>query len=218
MGRDHAADAKADRSAGPETDCEREAPRFTLMLRAGKLVGENTEFLCILRDVSATGMRVKLFHPLPPLDRFEIELLGGERYTLLPIWEEGGHAGFRFGEAPVEVDALLAAINAQGRRRQVRLQVEAPALVHVDGVAFPAHIENISQHGARITCATFLALGQRLRLEGQGVPPRTATVSWRRDGAYGLVLEETFRLEELAQLNARLQESRLPAVAAGGGA
>lgn len=187
---------------------QRTAPRFALMLRAGKLVGDSCEFLCVLRDVSASGLRVRLFHPLPELEQFEVELMGGERYTLIPVWEEGSHAGFRFAEGTVDIDKLLAEVNSQSRRRQVRLQLGLPALIVAEGVTFAAHLDNLSQHGARIECDAFLALGQRVRLEVQGMPSRTAKISWRREGAYGLVLEETFRLEELAHLNERLQLER----------
>ena len=43
----------------------RGAQRFTLLIRTAKLVSETGEFLCIIRDVSATGLRLRLFHDLP---------------------------------------------------------------------------------------------------------------------------------------------------------
>ena len=52
----------------------RTEPRISLMLRAAKLAGSKGEFLCILRDVSATGLKARLFHPLPSDSPFTIEL------------------------------------------------------------------------------------------------------------------------------------------------
>jgi len=38
----------------------RAAPRFTLLIRAAKLIADGREFLCIIRDASATGLKPKL--------------------------------------------------------------------------------------------------------------------------------------------------------------
>ena len=62
-----------------EQDCasaaaeQRAAQRYALMLRAGKLVCDGQEFLCILRDASATGFKARLFHNLPKGAAYELQ-------------------------------------------------------------------------------------------------------------------------------------------------
>ena len=38
---------------------QRAAPRFTLLIRAAKLVSAQGEFVCVIRDVSETGVSVR---------------------------------------------------------------------------------------------------------------------------------------------------------------
>ena len=61
---------------------QRCAPRFTLLIRAAKLVGPDCEYLCVVRDASETGVSVRLFHPLPPEVPFTLELQNGDRHVL----------------------------------------------------------------------------------------------------------------------------------------
>jgi hypothetical protein len=58
----------------------RRAPRFTLLVRAAKLIADGREYLCVLRDASATGVKVRVFHPLPAYQTIELETGNGERY------------------------------------------------------------------------------------------------------------------------------------------
>ncbi|MFN9375472.1 MAG: PilZ domain-containing protein, partial [Novosphingobium sp.] len=73
----------------------RAAPCISLMLRAAKLVRPAGEFLCILRDVSATGLKARLFHALPQDGPLALELGTGERHPIEPVWERDRHVGFR---------------------------------------------------------------------------------------------------------------------------
>jgi hypothetical protein len=57
-----------------------------------------------------------------------------------------------------------------------------------------------------------LAIRQKVKLTGEGLPPIIANVCWRSSSAYGLVFQQVFTFEELALLAARLQLSGQPAV------
>lgn len=181
----------------------RTAPRFSLLIRTAKLVGPTGEYLCVVRDVSATGLKVRTFHALPAARELILEMPNGDRYPVERVWESADHAGFRFAEA-VPVEYLLQD-EGQYRKRPLRLRMDLPALVVAGGVAAPATVRDLSQQGARIECAAFLAIDQQVRLEIAGVPQVYAKVRWRRPPAAGLVFEQTFRLEEFARLAAALQ-------------
>src|SRR5687768_10469588 len=79
----------------PELE-QRAEPRFTLLIRTAKLVSASGEYLCVVRDVSREGIKVRTFHPLPDGEDFAIELASGERYRIEKIWEEDDVTGFRF--------------------------------------------------------------------------------------------------------------------------
>ncbi len=188
----------------PRVEDLRAAPRFTLLLRAAKLVCAAGEFLCVLRDASATGLKAKVFHKLPECDGFELELGNGDRHPVELVWERDDHAGFRFAAGEIDVHSLMEERSAYPKR-QLRLQIEHPAQIVVDGVARVATMHNISQNGAMVEISPPLAIGQQVRLEVDTLPLLHARVRWRRGNNHGLVIQEGFRLDELAQAIARLQ-------------
>ena len=190
----------------------RGAQRFTLLIRTAKLVGASGEFLCIIRDVSATGVRLRLFHQLPADDRIALELTNGEVYFVERVWERDSHAGFRFA-APIDVEGFIAEVSPYPRR-QPRLRVQFPAVLSAEGQASVATVRDLSPQGARIETTRFLAIGQRIKLEGDGFPATLAKVCWRSGPDYGLVFEQVFTLEGLAVLAADLQSAASSQIAA----
>ena len=182
----------------------RAAPRISLMLRAAKLVSPGGEFLCILRDVSATGLKARLFHSLPPEGPFALELSSGARHGIEPVWERDRHAGFRFLAPPIDLAALVEE-SGQFPKRQLRLAVDYPVTLASRQAEFPARLLNLSQHGALVTLDEPLALRQPVELRGGLFPLRHARVRWRQGAAHGLVFIEGFLLDELALLVGKLQ-------------
>lgn len=180
----------------------RSAPRFTLLLRTAKLIGVAGEYLCVVRDVSSTGISVRTFHPLPS-GHLVLELPNGDRHALEKVWEKDGAAGFRFAG---EVD-VARLIEGKGRfpKRGVRLHVELAATLTTLGATHDAVVRNLSQQGARIDTRSRLALDQRLQLELKGLPSIRAVVRWRKEDEYGLAFVDTFQFAELARLAALLQ-------------
>ncbi|WP_324761533.1 PilZ domain-containing protein [Porphyrobacter sp. TH134] len=96
--------ARLDPAPGtPESD-QRAAPRFTLLIRAAKLVSAQGEFVCVIRDVSETGVSVRLFHALPGCKDFALHMPAGAVYEITAMWQRNnrpvakvGIRGFPFG-------------------------------------------------------------------------------------------------------------------------
>lgn len=188
---------------GQNHDDQRGAKRLTLLLRTAKLVCEAGEFVCIIHDVSATGVRLRTFHPIP--DHGEVALVQGNGavHFLDRVWHKGDYAGFRFA-VPVEV-AEFVSEPSPWPRRQLRINLERPALIMAQGGVHTAGIVNLSQQGACVATDRYLALGQRLRLEAQGMPSRMGCVQWRRLPHYGLVFDQSMALPDFACMVGELQ-------------
>lgn len=190
----------------------RSAERFTLMLRVAKLVSSHGEYACVIRDVSVTGVRLRLFHPLPAERHLVLTLANGESYFLENVWESapqsakeaGREAGFRFS-APIDVTAFMTE-SSQFPKRQVRLALDVPAALAIRDVSSPALIRDLSQQGARIESERMLFVGQHLRLKAARLPQIFASVRWNNGSEYGLVFQNGFRLDELAQTIWALRE------------
>lgn len=190
---------------------ERAAPRFTLLIRAAKLIAPQGEFLCVIRDVSETGISLRGFHAMPAAGPLALELQTGERFGIEQVWSRGTEAGYRFLDA-VEIDRLVADAGAFPKRK-LRLAIAFPVRLGFLGREVDAEVINISQQGAMIRSATRLALAQPLRVISDILPEVRARVRWRRDasggGEYGLVFDDTFSLGQLALFAAGAQAPEL---------
>ena len=171
---------------GPSPSERRDAPRFSLMMmRAAKLLCESGEYIGIVRDVSATGTKVRLFHEPPPDTHLFLELANGERYAMERMWHRDGHAGFRFSSS-IDVAEFMEE-SGHKPRHPIRLRLQRQAYVMVKGRDSGAMLVNLSQHGACIETGRQLALCEQLRLEIEGLPPRIGHVQARDGFAHELV-------------------------------
>lgn len=186
-------------------DEQRVAPRFTLLIRTAKLISSSGEFLCVIRDASASGVSIRIFHPLPQGEQLTLELPNGDQHAIERVWEREGSAGFRFS-VPVDIDRLLQN-KSRYPKRPVRLKLQLPALISCHGTTAGVVIRNISQQGALVESPLRLAIDQRLRLEADHLPVIQASVRWRKGSDFGLVFDDTFQFGELAKLAANLQGS-----------
>jgi hypothetical protein len=187
----------------PQPTDEREEPRFTLLIRAAKLIAPQGEFICVIRDVSQTGVSLRGFHVLPVGSSLSLELRTGQRIALEPIWSRGYEAGFRFAQ-PVDVAALVAEAGSFPKR-QLRLNIPFRVELAMLGGRVRAQVLNLSQQGARIECDSLLAIEQPVRLCSGPLPEVRARVRWRSDREYGLAFDDTFSLSQLALFAAGAQ-------------
>lgn len=207
---DDSVEADFDQVEGIETEA-RAAPRFTLLIRAAKLVTSQGEFVCVIRDVSEIGVSVRMFHKLPHGNPLELHMPGGGVYELNTVWDRDNEAGFEFVHQ-VDVARL---INEAGSypKRGLRLGVHFPIKVSSLTNSSEAIVENLSQQGARFEVdgdpESKFSIDQNLRVEsldsGVELKEVRAKVRWRRDQMYGVVFDDTMSLRDFARLAARMQ-------------
>lgn len=176
----------------------RGAPRFALLLRVAKLVVDGCERFCVIRDASATGLKVRLFGPLSHPADMAVELANGDRHRVECMWNANDHAGLRFLE-PIALDRLLDEARGTGQRRHVRLRIAFDGMLHSGGEAIPVSFRDISQQGASFDSDKWLMLNELVKIETPVLPPIYAKVRWRDHPHYGVIFEQTFQLEDLAR-------------------
>lgn len=174
----------------------REKPRFALLMRSAKLVSPAGEFLCIIRDISETGVKLRLFHEFPADQPLALESGDGTRIAAECVWQRNGEAGFRFIE-PIDVMRFIAEAGPYPKR-PVRLRVYHEAIVVSQGIEIPVILRNLSREGARIDTDHRLALSEKLRIVSPALPELNATVCWRRQPAYGVVFRQVMTMEQLS--------------------
>ncbi len=183
---------------------QREATRYTLLIRAAKLVCDSGEFLCVIRDASETGISVRTFHRLPSATRMVVELQNGDRHELDLVWQKEDRAGFQF----IHQADISRIITSPSRftKRAIRLNLTAAAVIKTsDGRCEEVEIVDLSQQGAKIACECRFALDERVKISAKGLPETNAKVRWRKDGGCGLIFEDTYQFGDFARIAARLQ-------------
>lgn len=168
---------------------------FSLM-RTAKLVCQAGEYVCLLRDISSGGVRLRMFHEVPAETHVFLELASGEVHPLIRVWASGASAGFRFVRTVDPQEFLAAAGNCL--EREIRLRLSAPGTVFANGFTRPVVLRSLSQSSARIEADFYLALCQSLILSIDGVGERAGWVRWRRGRNYDITFETTVRLDQLA--------------------
>jgi hypothetical protein len=182
---------------------QRAASRYTPLIRTAKIRCATGEFLCVVSDVSNTGVSLRLFHPLPADTALELEMPNGESLPIEPVWETEGRGGFRFAE-DVDLHRLLQG-HGKWPKRPIRLNLEMPATLAGLTGRYEATIRNISLQGAQIECDARLAIDQRLRLSNHCLPEIVTKVRWRDGKLYGLIFDNTFQFADLARIAAAVQ-------------
>lgn len=164
--------------------------------RPAKLLCESGEYLCLLRDVSASGVRVGLFHRPPGAHHAFLELGNGEVFPMLRVREGERQACYRFARR-IEPGEILSEPTRHARR-DLRIRAHRPALVSAEGRARAVELRDMSQTGACFEADAYLALGQHLVLSLQSLPDMAGWVRWRRGNRFGVMFEQSLRLDELA--------------------
>lgn len=182
---------------------QRGAQRYTSMIRAAKLVCAQGEFVCVIRDVSRTGISVKTFHALPENHAMSLELQNGDTFELVLVRHDDNQASFRF-KTPITLERLLKE-DWNFPKRQLRLGILIPVQLMTLAGRSEAIISNLSQQGARLESETLFAIDQKVTIQTPTLPDIRATIRWRRDANYGCVFETNFALKEFAHLAATLQ-------------
>lgn len=188
-----------DLASGPE---RREAQRYASLIRAAKLLGEDGEFVCVIRDVSTSGISLRSFHRLPE-GLLTLTLQNGDAYSLELVRSNGSQASFTFVET-VDVERLIVE-TSKFPKRQLRINLAHSGEISAVAQRSTAVLTNLSQQGAQILCDARFAIEQPVWLKAPPLPDIRAKIRWRGTDSYGLAFDTTFTLREFAQLAARLQ-------------
>lgn len=178
-------------------DDRRGLPRFRTILIVAKLIVDGHERFCLIRDASTSGLKIKLFSPLPDHDRLAVELANGRQYQVRCVWSVGENAGLQFLD-PITLEYLLDYASDANRRRHMRLRIALTGMLRFGDKTAPVTLRDISQHGASIETERWLLIDELVKIETAIFPVIYAKVRWRNHPHYGVIFEETFRLEELA--------------------
>ena len=175
----------------------RGAPRFKTLMRTAKLIGLTGQFLAIIRDVSDTGLKLKLFHPVPE-DRMALELAEDTHFFVEKVWERGSEAGFRFS-SPIDVTTFLAKLSRKDEGR-IWLKTSIPGIIATGETRVLMTINSLSQQGAELKSDVLLSVDDPVVLSADGLPQIGGRIGLLCPSGYRVDFGNLIRLDELAQM------------------
>lgn len=162
------------------------------------------EELCLLRDISAEGLKAEVYIPLERGVSVDVELRTAHTVRGRIVWAANNEIGVAF-DAAIPAAAMLAhcSFEANGTSlRPPRLKVNLRGLLRIGAEARMASIGNISQAGLQIEAPETLRAGTLCSIALPGLPARAASVCWWREGHAGLMLTEPFDYPDFARWRA----------------
>jgi len=190
-------------SAKPAGD-RREGERHMTLYRVGSILIENRRELCLIKNISAGGMMIRVYCPIAQGTPLTIELKSGQPIRGEVNWAKDNHAGVAFEAAIDVIDILSASMNGP-RPRMPRIETDCVATLREGANVLRVRVCDISQGGAKIECGAPIAQGADIVISLPGLEPQRGIACWAESGFVGIALN---RLLPLGELVAWLQEQR----------
>ncbi len=179
----------------------RKEMRYTLILRVGLLEQDGRSSLCLIRNISSSGVQLKCY--TRPIADAKASIRVADELPLSGriVWMEGDTAGMTFDEE-LQASALLRVqqkLEPNRRRSTPRVNVSARACLRTGGHIYRAAVCDISSMGVRIKTKSPLAAGDRAIITLDALPSVESYVRWSEGDEAGLVFETPIPMQIIAQ-------------------
>ena len=195
----------------PRADDRRDSERHLTLFRVGSITVDGRRELCLIKNISAGGMMIRAYCPIPEGTSVAIELKSGQPVTGRASWVREQNVGVAFDQ-PIDVIEILSASSEGPRPRMPRIEVAAVATVRDGANIYRLPVSDISQGGLKLKGDPPLEHGSDLSVSLPGMETQAAALRWRQDGHLGISFN---RLIPLSALVAWLQDVREKLRAAG---
>lgn len=192
----------------PAAGERRDGERHLTLFRVGAMTVADRRELCLIKNISAGGMKVRPYCDLAVGDDLTIELKTGMVVPGQVAWVSDGNAGVTFRH-PVDVVEILSQSASGPRPRMPRIEVDCPGTVR-DGANFHRiKVRDVSQGGVKVECPSALPPGADLAVSLPGLATQAGVACWSGDGMAGISFNRLLPLAELVEwLKAMREELR----------
>jgi len=181
----------------------REQERHHAVRFTAKLTDDSGESLCLLRDISAEGMKANIYSDMHIDDEALVEFPNGQRIASKLVWAREGVAGFRFVQ-PIDLDRLIHPTNEDPPRRSPRIHFETVARLVCGMESKLVRVLDISLGGAKLETGPVGLSGDHVSVQFDGLPAKGAWIRWTDGRRIGVQFDCPMSFDELCTwLNAR---------------
>lgn len=195
----------SDAPPAPEPDSDRrDGQRHMTLYRVGSILVEDRRELCLIKNISAGGMMIRLYCSIAEGTPVTVELKSGQPVSGRISWTRDHHAGIAF-DHPIDVIDILSTSMDGPRPRMPRIETSCYATLRDGANCLRVQACDISQGGLKIRCETIVPPGSDIIVSLPGLEPQRGIACWNDNGFIGLTFN---RLLPLGELVAWLQEQR----------
>jgi hypothetical protein len=193
----------SDAAPAAESD-RRDDQRHMTLYRVGSLLVENRRELCLIKNISAGGMMVRLYHAIAEGTPVTVELKSGQPIRGKISWTREPSAGIAFDQPIDVIDVLSSSLDAP-RPRMPRIETHCHATIRDGANALRVRVCDISQGGVKVESQALLPRGADVVVTLPGLEPQPGMVCWIEGGFIGVTFN---RLLPLGELVSWLQDQR----------
>ena len=190
--------------AAPGPSERRGDERYLTLFRVGSLMIGDRRELCLIKNISAGGMLIRVYCAIAPETRVRVELKHGTPVDGVVRWTQDKTVGITF-DTPIDVVELLSASMDGPRPRMPRVEVDCQASLREDATVHRVQVCDVSQGGLKVETASSITVGSEVVVTLPGLAPQPGVVRWSHSGCYGITFN---RVLPLPMLVAWLQEQR----------
>jgi len=181
----------------PEGSADRrDSERHLTLFRVGAMMVAGRRELCLIKNISAGGMMLRVYRPLEVGAELEIELKTGQPLHGRVSWVRDHQVGLAFPQ-PIDVLAILASDDSGQRPRMPRIEIRASAYVREGASTARLHCTDISQGGIKVDTPEPMTPDAEVVVTLPGLPPQPATVRWATANAAGISFNTPIPLADL---------------------
>jgi hypothetical protein len=195
----------SDAAPAPVGDGERrDGERHMTLYRVGSILVEDRRELCLIKNISAGGMMIRLYCSIADGTPVTVELKSGQPISGQISWTRDQNAGIAFSE-PVDVIDILSTAMAGPRPRMPRIETSCHATLRDGSNVVRVLACDISQGGLKVRTETQFLQGADVVVTLPGLEPQRGIACWNEGGYAGITFN---RLLPLGELVAWLQQQR----------
>ena len=182
----------------------RDGERHMTLYRVGSILVEDRRELCLIKNISAGGMMIRLYCPIADDTLVTVELKSGQPISGRISWTRDQNAGITF-DRPVDVIDILSTAMAGPRPRMPRIETHCHATLREGSNVVRVLACDISQGGLKVRTDSQFPQGAEVVVTLPGLEPQRGITCWNEGGYAGITFN---RLLPLGELVAWLQQQR----------
>jgi hypothetical protein len=197
----------------PRPTDSRADERLLALLPVAKLIADEWQDLCRIRNISAGGMMAETTTPHEANVGVTVELNSNQHIAGTVVWVRETTLGIKFDQN-VDLREVLANRRPRigFRPRPARLDIKCNATIQIGSFYHQVEVKDISLGGIKVFLRERDCLGKDVSVTVESLRPVKGKIRWHEDNMAGIVFQQPLTFEELSEwLGKRIEVASLRA-------